>query len=76
MRREMTIQPEDPLSAHYRLLQTYVQKREGWDIRIETETVMTSTKGELILTGKLDAFENGKRVGSRNWRESVPRNCL
>jgi len=76
MRREMTIHPEDPLSAHYRLLQSYDQRRDGWDIRIETETVMTSTRSELILTGKLDAFENGKRVASRNWRESVPRNCL
>mgnify|MGYP003897527537 FL=1 len=76
MRREMTIHPEDPLSAHYRLLQRYEQKREGWDILIQTETVMTSTGTELILTGKLDAFENGKRVASRNWREAVPRNCL
>ena len=76
MRREMTIHPEDPLSAHYRLLQHYDQSRDGWDIRIETETVMTCTKTDLILTGKLDAFENGKRVASRNWRETVPRNCL
>jgi len=76
MRRELTIHPEDPLSAHYRIRQSYDQKRDGWDIRIETETVMTSTKRELILTGKMDAFENGKRVASRNWRETEPRNCL
>jgi uncharacterized protein len=76
MRRELTIHPEDPLSAHYRILQSHDQKRDGWDIRIETETVMTSTKSELILTGRLDAFENGKRVASRNWRETVPRDCL
>jgi len=76
MRRELTIHPEDPLSAHYRIRQSYDQKRDGWDIHIETETVMTSTRTDLILTGKLDAFENGKRVASRNWRETVPRNCL
>jgi putative CocE/NonD family hydrolase len=76
MRRELAIHPDDPLSAHYRITQSYDQKRDGWDIHIETETVMTSTKNDLILTGKLDAFENGKRVASRNWRETVPRNYL
>ena len=59
-----------PLSAHYRILQHYDLKRDGWDIQIKTETVMTSTKTDLILTGKLDAFEGGKRVASRNWRET------
>jgi uncharacterized protein len=76
LRRELTIHPDDPLSAHYRIIQSQDMKREGWEIHVETETVMTSTRSELILTGKLDAFENGKRVASRNWRETVPRNCL
>jgi hypothetical protein len=76
MRRELTIHPDDPLSAQYRIVQSYDLKREGWDIRIETDTVMTSTRTELILTGRLDAFENGKRIGSRNWREAVARTFL
>lgn len=76
LRRELTIQPNDPLSAHYRIVQSQDLKREGWDIHIETETVMTSTQSELILTGRLDAFENGKRVASRNWRETVARKFL
>jgi hypothetical protein len=76
LRRELTIHPDDPLSAHYRLAQSQDLKRDGWDIRITTETVMTSTKDELILTGRLDAFENGRRLASRSWREAVPRNCL
>jgi putative CocE/NonD family hydrolase len=76
LRRELTIHPEDPSSAHYRIVQSYDLKREGWDIRIETDTVMTSTRSQLILTGRLDAFENGKRVASRNWRETVVRKFL
>jgi predicted acyl esterase len=76
MRRELSIHPDDPLSAHYRILQHYELKRDGWDIQVKTETVMTSTKTDLILTGRLDAFEDGKRVASRNWRETVPRDCL
>ena len=27
----------------------------------------------MILTGKLDAYENGQRVASRNWRETFKR---
>lgn len=76
LRRELTIHPDDPLSAHYRIVQSQDLKREGWDIHVETETTMTSTKSELILTGRLDAFENGKRVASRNWREAVARKFL
>jgi putative CocE/NonD family hydrolase len=76
IRRELTIHPDDPLSAHYRIVQRYQLGREGWDIRVETETVMTSTSSELILTGRLDAFENGKRVASRNWRDAVARAFL
>ncbi|HET6619609.1 MAG TPA: CocE/NonD family hydrolase, partial [Dongiaceae bacterium] len=76
LRRELTIHPEEPLSAHYRIAQSYDLKRDGWDIRVETDTVMTSTRSELILTGRLDAFENGKRVASRNWRETVARKFL
>ena len=76
MRRELTIHPDDPLSAHYRIVQSHDLTREGWDIRVETDTVLTSTRAELILTGRLDAFENGKRVASRNWREAVARKFL
>jgi hypothetical protein len=76
LRRELTIHPDAPLSAHYRIVQSQDLKREGWDIHVETETTMTSTKTELILTGRLDAFENGKRVASRNWREAVARKFL
>ena len=39
MRRELSIHPDDPLSAHYRILQHYDLKRDGWDIQVKTETV-------------------------------------
>jgi hypothetical protein len=76
LRRALTKHPDDPLSAHYRIVQSQILKREGWDILVETETVMTSARSEFVLTGRLDAFENGKRVASRNWRETVARQFL
>jgi hypothetical protein len=36
---------------------------------------MTSTRTDLILTGKLDVRE-WQAGGKPNWRETVPRNCL
>jgi hypothetical protein len=76
LRRELTIHPDDPLCAHYRITQSQDLKRDGWDIHVVTETVMTSSRAEFVLTGRLDAFENGKRVASRNWRETVARTFL
>ena len=73
IRRELHIHPEDPLSARYRIKQAHDLKRDGWDIHVETDTLMTCTKDTFILTGKLDAFENGQRVASRDWRETFKR---
>jgi hypothetical protein len=76
MRRELTIHPDDPLSARYRIVQSQDLKRDGWDIHVETETTFSCTRTEFVLAGRLDAFENGKRIASRNWRETVARSFL
>lgn len=73
IRRELSIHPEDPLCARFRDRQFHDLKRKGWDIHVETDTEMTCTKDSFILTGKLDAYENGQRVASRNWRETFRR---
>ena len=76
LRRELSIHPDDPLCARFRDRQFHDLKRDGWDIHVEVDTEMTCTKDALILTGKLDAYENGKRVASRNWRETFKREFL
>lgn len=73
IRRELSIHPEDPLCARFRDRQFHDLKRDGWDIHVEVDTEMTCTKDTLTLTGKLDAYENGQRVASRNWRETFKR---
>jgi hypothetical protein len=37
---------------------------------------MTSTKDTFTLWGKLEAFEDGKSVAQREWREEVPRDLV
>ncbi len=54
----------DPLSAETRIVQRYAMGREGWRIRIETETAMTGDAEHFTMTGELRAYEN-EELGAR-----------
>ena len=47
--------------------------RDGWRVRTETNTVMTSDVSHFHLHAQLDAYEDDQRVVSRNWNTSIPR---
>ena len=66
----------DPLSAETRIVQRYVMGREGWRIRIETETAMTGDADHFTITGELRAYENQELVRERRWSERIPRQML
>lgn len=76
LRRELTIQGDDPLSARYRLVEDYAMGRQGWDIRIEVKTSMQASASEFILEGELRAFANGEVAAERRWCEKIPRDLL
>ncbi|MFF5830826.1 CocE/NonD family hydrolase [Streptomyces bacillaris] len=46
----------------------------GWDVRVETSTVLTADAEEFRVDATLDGYEDGRRVFSRTWNETVPRN--
>ncbi|EYD76676.1 hypothetical protein Rumeso_01634 [Rubellimicrobium mesophilum DSM 19309] len=73
LRRELTVRPDDPLSACYVLTQAYDMGREGWRIRIETTTRMISSAETFRIGGEMAVHENGTRVWTRNWDEEIPR---
>ncbi|MFD0065693.1 CocE/NonD family hydrolase [Streptomyces sp. NPDC056637] len=50
--------------------------RKGWEIRVETRTVLRCTKSDFLVDATLDGYENDRRVFSRTWNESVPRDLL
>ncbi len=50
--------------------------REGWRIRVETETAMSGDAEAFTITGELRAYENDALVRTRTWRERVPRRDL
>ncbi|AEM42697.1 CocE/NonD family hydrolase [Ketogulonicigenium vulgare] len=76
LRRELTIDPRDPLSARYVLRQSYDLGREGWQTRSEITTEMTCDLENFYIAGALVAFENGTEVARRTWHETIARDLM
>ncbi|MFF7340477.1 CocE/NonD family hydrolase [Streptomyces sp. NPDC008163] len=51
-------------------------RRTDWDVRVETRTLLTSDDTAFHVDATLDGYEDGRRVFSRTWNESVPRSNL
>jgi hypothetical protein len=71
-----TIREGDPLSASVQCDRRFEIGREGWGVRIETSSTMSSDAREFHLTDLLEAFENGRRVFAKTWSRRVPRDCV
>ncbi len=76
LRRELTIRPDDPLSARYALTQTYEMGRAGWRIRIDSTTGMRSDAKAFHLDCAMRVHENGAEVWRRDWAETIPRDLI
>jgi uncharacterized protein len=48
-------------------------RRGDWVVRTVTHTVLTSTATDFYVEARLDAYEGERRVVSRNWHCTVPR---
>ncbi|MFJ4628291.1 CocE/NonD family hydrolase [Streptomyces sp. NPDC088847] len=51
-------------------------RRGEWDVEVRTSTTLTCDAEDFHVNATLDAFEGGRRVVSRTWNESVPRDAL
>jgi uncharacterized protein len=51
-------------------------RRGDWQVRTVTRTVLTSTPRDFLLHAELDAFEGERRVYSRNWDVTIPRDLV
>lgn len=51
-------------------------RRGDWHTRILTRTVLTSDAENFYLQAELDAFENDKRIFSKNWDKVIARDHL
>jgi putative CocE/NonD family hydrolase len=76
LKRELTIADNDPLSAHYKLTQSYQMGRDGWRTKVDTTTEMRSDLTNFYIRGELTASENGVVVATRNWDQTIKRDML
>lgn len=51
-------------------------ERPDWKVRVETRTVLRSSATDFFVDATLDGYEEDRRVFSRTWNETVPRDCL
>lgn len=76
LRRELTIRPDDPLSARYVLDQIYDIGRKGWESHIETRSEMTCDADNFFLTAEMKVLHEGDVIAQRTWSETVPRHLI
>jgi hypothetical protein len=62
-----------PLSAAVRCRCSSTLARGDWHTRVDTDSHMTATAAEFLVTHTLDAYEHEERVFSRTWTLSFPR---
>ena len=67
------IRPDDPLSARTHTRWCYAFTRGDWNVRIESENEMTSTRDRFRLIRRVTAYEGETPVLERHWDEAVPR---
>ncbi len=51
-------------------------KRGDWHARVTTRTVLRSDESSFYLQAELDAYENDKRILSKNWDKRISRDYL
>ena len=72
-RESWTIDPRDPLSAQGRTHWTQTLSREGWSVRMETFTTMSSDADRFHLKARIEAYEGDVLVFGKDFEESLPR---
>lgn len=75
-RERWTIRPDDPLSAVGQTHWTQTLARDGWSIRTETFADMWSDATTFHLRGRIEAYEGGRKVFERDFREAIARDLL
>ena len=63
----------DPHSASVRCRCASTLARGDWHTRVETDSHMTATATDFLVTHALDAHEGDERVYARTWTLTFPR---
>jgi hypothetical protein len=68
-----SIRDDDANSSVAEILHSTVSRRDGWSVRVETRTCLTSTDTEFRIEASLDAYEGEELVFTRRWDRAIPR---
>jgi uncharacterized protein len=71
-----TVVDGDPLSAAVECRRTMALVRGVWSARVETQSTMTADATDFLLTSRLEAFEDGRRIFARDRSFAVPRDFV
>jgi len=73
---EYHVEENDPLSAVAELRHAQILSRNEWQIRVETQMRLSSTRSAFLLQGSLRAWEGASELCRRDWDRSIPRDFL
>ena len=75
-RSHLHVDDDDPLSAVAQLRRTQTMARDNWQIRIETQMRLSSTRNDFLLQGSLRAWEGASEVCHREWGRCIARDFM
>lgn len=73
MERRYRIGENDPLSARAEIVQDFMLRRPGWQIRVQVRARLQANASSFLFNADLEAFEGDDLVFSRNWDLTIPR---
>ena len=68
-----TIVKNNPLSACIEYKAEFSFVRDNWNVRTESELIVTCNASDFILKGRIAAYEDRNQVFTRNWDVRIPR---
>jgi hypothetical protein len=66
----------DPLSLNQRIRSVIEFKRGDWQVRVETESLLTCDATHFHISSHLDGYEGDTRVFTKSWTRAIPRDLL
>jgi hypothetical protein len=75
-RHDYRIKADDPLSANAYFTWKRKYQRGDWSVWSETMLKVSCTGEDFALDATLDAYEGDKKVVSKRWNMTIPRNLV
>ncbi|MDA0785573.1 MAG: CocE/NonD family hydrolase [Proteobacteria bacterium] len=76
MERRFRIGESDPLTARGDIVQDFMLRRPGWQVRVQVRVRLHSNAGNFLFNANLEAYENDDLVFSRHWDLTIPRDLV